>query len=77
VLDDRVAHAIAKVLGRHVRTRHADDAELGGKEVSVCERVEGWKELSLREVARCAEDRESAGLGGAPSAQAFEERVFS
>jgi hypothetical protein len=77
MLDDRIAHAVAKVLRRHTRTRHADDAELRGKEVSEGERVEGWEELPLREVARCAEDREGAGLGSAPSAQPFEQRVFS
>ena len=76
VLLHGLLHARAKVIRRHRAPCDADDREMLGEEPPERERVEGGKELPLRQVARGAEDREGAGLGCPAAAQPFEQRIL-
>jgi hypothetical protein len=64
VFHDRLLHLLSELVVGHRRAGHTDDPEARRKQSAESEGVERRNQLALREVARRAEDRERARLGG-------------
>src|SRR5512133_123325 len=69
-------HPVFELVVRLLGARDPHDCEVLRQQAAIRQRVESREELALRQVTRCAEDHEDAGVRRAPNLQSFEQWVL-